>query len=101
MLGRAVPTVLCVRAYLRAAKTGIHRIAPALTAAALALAIGTALALAGLAPRTAVVLLALLAARAVVLLVWPRPALRARTLGMIEAAFGAFFVLVAVVAWRA
>lgn len=101
MAGRAVPTVMLVRACLRAAKTGARRVAPPLVAAGVALAVGVALALAGFAPRTVVGLLALLALRAVALLLFPRPAWRARTLGLLEAAIGAVFVLTLGVMWRA
>lgn len=93
MLGRSVPTVLCVRACLRAAKTGEGHIGPALWAAGLALATGYALARVQLLPGTAVALLAVLAVRSGVLLVFPRPALRARTLGLIEAILGLTFVV--------
>lgn len=99
MLGRAVPTVLCVRAVLRGAKGGEHRIAPALMAAAAALFAGAALARAGLAPWSVVVLLALLAGRAGALLVFPRPAIRARTLGLFEAIAGVVFILTAEATW--
>ena len=98
--GRAVPTVLTVRAVLRAQKTGQRRLAPALATAWLAVAGGGALAGAGLAPLAAVILLAVLALRTTGLLVWPRPVLRARTLGMVEAALGAIFIFVAAFVWR-
>jgi len=94
MIGRAVPTVMAVRACLRAAKTGVWRTAPALLAATIALAVGLGLHRAQLLSRTGVVLLALLAVRATLVLVFPRPAWRARTLGMIEAAIGVGFVVV-------
>jgi hypothetical protein len=101
MLGRSVPTVLAVRAVLRAQKTGDGRIGPALIAAGLALAVAAGLARGGLAPWTVVVLCALLALRAVAVLGWPRLALKARTLGMFEAVLGAVFVFAAACAWRA
>jgi hypothetical protein len=100
MLGRAVPTVLCVRTFLRGAKTGERGAGVALAASAAALAVGIMLARAGLAPRGAVVLLALLSLRAFALLVFPRPALRARTLGMIEAITGIVFVAALAALWR-
>lgn len=99
MLGRAVPTVLCVRACLRAAKTGTHQVAPALIAALVALGAAIGLARAGLAPVAAAWLLAALAGRAALLLVFPRPALRARTLGIIETVIGISFVLVTAATW--
>jgi hypothetical protein len=100
MGGRAIPTVLTVRAALRGAKTGVRRPAPAIIAALVALAAGVMLARNGLAPTAAVVALAVLALRTVGLLVFPRPALRARTIGMIEAALGLAFVIGVAVAWR-
>jgi hypothetical protein len=101
MCGRSVPTVLAVRALLRAQKTGERRVAPALVAAGVALVVAAGLARAGLAPRTAAALLALLAARAVALLVFSRRELRARTIGVMEAALGVIFVAFAAAAWRA
>lgn len=95
MLGRAVPTVLGVRAFLRASKTGVWRPGPALAAAGVALIIGIFLEQAELVPGTWVVLLALLAIRTATLLVFPRPVLRPRTLGMMEAIAGVAFVVVA------
>lgn len=100
MLGRTVPTVLCVRAYLRGAKTGVARTAPALAAALLAFAGATILVVLDLVPVTVAVLLGALALRSGVLLVFPRPALRARTLGLVEAIAGAVFVFCAAAAWR-
>jgi len=101
MLGRAVPTVLSVRAALRGTKSGEHRPGLAVAAAAVACLIGIALARQSIAPWSAVGLLALLTARAIALLVFPRPALRARTIGMLEAALGVVFVLVTALAWPA
>jgi hypothetical protein len=101
MLGRTVPSVLGVRACLRAAKTGERRAGPAVAGAALALTVGLGLVRAGHAPAAAVAGLAVLAARTMFLLVWPRPVWRARTLGMIETVLGAGFVLTVAWAWRA
>jgi hypothetical protein len=101
MCGRAVPTVLSVRAALRGAKTGIRRPAPAIIAAFVALAVGMVLAGNGLAPEMAAAALAVLALHTVGLLVFPRPVLRARTIGMIEAVLGLAFVVVVASAWHA
>lgn len=101
MLGRAVPAVLTVRECLRAAKTGRRAPAAAVLTAAGAFMAGMALVRSGLAPTPAAWLLALLAARTTTLLVWPRPVWRARTLGMIEAVLGAFFVLALGAVWKA
>lgn len=100
MLGRAVPTVLTVRACLRAAKTGQRQPGAALVTSVVAIVAGVALMRSGLAPAAAAGLLALLALRTGALLVWPRPMWRARTLGMIETALGIAFVLGAGQAWR-
>lgn len=101
MLARAVPTVLTVRATVRARKTG--HVAPALpvalsVAAAVVIAL---LARSAIVPRTAAVAVAVLALRSLFLLVFPRPALRASVIGMIEAGVGVAFVLVTALAWRA
>lgn len=99
--GRSVPTVLTVRAYLRAEKSGERRVAPALIASALAIAIGIACVHAGFAPWSAVGMLALLAVRAGCMLVWPRPTLRARTLGTAEAMLGLAFIVACAASWHA
>lgn len=100
MLGRAVPAVLTVRECLRAAKTGRRAPALAVMSAVGALVAGVSLARSGTAPTLAAWMLALLAARTLALLVWPRPAWRARTLGMIETVLGAFFVIALGAAWK-
>lgn len=92
MLARAVPTVLVVRACLRAAKSGERRLAVPLAAS-----IGAVLAAAGLyafgrLPVTCLILLGLLATRAAVLLLAPTP-FRARTIGIFEAGLGAVYVV--------
>lgn len=99
MLGRAVPTVLVVRAYLRGQKTGTWQVAPALVASALAIAAAFPLVRAGHAPSVMLGLLGLLAARAAFLLLAPRPKFRARSIGMVEAIAGLVFVIGLAVAW--
>ncbi len=100
MIGRSVPAVLTVRAALRHAKTGEFHRAPALIAAGAFLAAGIWLADAWIAPRLAVLALAVLTLRTIFLLVYPRPQLRARTIGMIETVLGlAFVVAVALANW--
>lgn len=99
MLGRSVPSVLCVRAFLRAAKTGVARNATALLAALSAVAIAAMLVLRGVAPLFALVAAVFFAARSFILLVTPKPALRARTVGMLEAAFGVAFVAGLALTW--
>jgi hypothetical protein len=101
MCGRAVPTVLAVRSALRGAKTGVRRPVPALVAAVSAAIVGGLLTRSGLAPASAFIALAILAMRAFALLAWPRPPLRARTLGMIEAVLGLLFVGAVAVTWPA
>lgn len=93
MCGRAVPTVLCVRTSLRAAKTGAGACGPAIVASVAALLAGAGLALHDAAPITAVIALTLLMLRTGALLVFPRPVLRARTIGMMEAILGVAFVI--------
>jgi hypothetical protein len=100
MIARAVPTVLTVRGCVRARK---NRSGPAgwpVVAAVLAAGAVIWLARVGLAPWTAAALLLILATRSFGLLVFPRPAFRASTIGMIEAAFGVAFVVAVAVAWR-
>ena len=101
MCGRAVPTVLCVRAALRGAKTGIRRPVPALVAASAAVVASIELVRHELAPVMAVVALVVLMVRAIVLLAYPRPPLRARTIGMIEAVLGVVFVIAVACSWSA
>ena len=101
MGGRAVPTVLTVRAALREAKTGERHRLPAVASVVLAVSIAVGLAARGFAPWTAVAALGVLAVRTLALLVYPRPTLRARTIGMIEAALGVTFVVVTAFAWNA
>lgn len=100
MLFRAIPTVLVVRAVLRGAKTGEY--CPTLPIAATVVAVGfaTTLASAGLTSWVLTGLLGLLTLRAFVLLGFPRPVLRARTIGMIEAVAGVVFVLIGAIAVR-
>lgn len=100
MLGRAVPSVATVRAYLRAAKTGTRRDAFALGAAFVALAAGVALVRRGMAPAFAAIALGVLAGRTVAWLVVVRPSWRASRIGMIEAVLGLAFVLGLALAWR-
>lgn len=99
MLARSVPTVLTVRAAIRAAKGGRSRSAFAVGSAILALGALMALARADLVPVAAVAAAVLFTVRTLALLVYPRPAFRARTLGMIEGALGGLFVVVVGCAW--
>lgn len=101
MCGRAVPTVLCVRAALRGRKTGAWDIAPAMASAVFAIAVTLFLSLAGLAPWITVAAMILFAFRAAWLLVAPKPAVRAKTIGMLEAALGAVFVIAVALSWAA
>lgn len=93
MLARAVPSVLCVRAFLRAAKTGVRRDAPALIAACVALAVTVLLFERGVAPFFAVVAVSIFCFRSFALLVFLRPSWRARSIGMLEAILGVAFVI--------
>lgn len=100
MLFRAIPTVLVVRSVLRGAKAGDYR--PTLPIAATIVAAGfvTMLAIERFTSWVLAGLLGMLALRAVVLLGFPRPALRARTIGMIEAMGGVVFVSIGALAAR-
>jgi hypothetical protein len=100
MVGRAVPTVLCVRAALRAAKTGRNSGGFAIAASLGASFAGIALAFAHLAPWMSAAALTVLGARAIALLGFVHPAPRARTVGMMEAALGVAFVLTVGCAWN-
>jgi hypothetical protein len=100
MLGRALPTVLTIRSALRARKAGERpNVLPIVFAGAAALG-GIALVRIDLAPPLAAAALAVLALRSFVLLAFPRPSLRASTMGMIEVAFGIAFVIVVAAAWH-
>jgi hypothetical protein len=100
-LGRSVPSVLCVRAYLRAKKTSVHRNGPALVSTCSALAITTVLYDQRLVSLFAFTCMVVLAVRAFALLSIFRPTLRARTLGMCEAVLGLVFVLGVALTWGA
>jgi hypothetical protein len=99
MLARALPTVLVVRATVRARKTHEKPSLMPLAVAIVAAAAAVFLARADLAPRIAIVATLVLALRAFVFLAFPRPALRASTIGMIEALLGAAYVLTLGLAW--
>jgi hypothetical protein len=92
-LARAVPSVFCVRAYLRAKKTGVHRDALALSTACVALAVTAVLYKTNLASLLAVAFVAALAVRAFTLLVIFRTGWRARTIGMIESIVGVLYIV--------
>jgi len=98
--GRAVPTVLFVRAYLRSAKTGRNRPWPALLAAAAAMGGGGWLYAAGLMPLAAVIALGVLLCRTAVYLVYPQPRISARGVGKGELVLGAGFVALLALTWR-
>lgn len=99
MLARAVPTVMTVRAYVRGVKTGQWSIWPAVAASVLAAVAGGVLAAQGHASVTAAGFLLGFAARAFVLLVAPRPRLRAKTLGIAEMSVGIAFVVAVALTW--
>ena len=93
VLGRSVPSVLCVRAFLREKKTGVRCNTAALVTACIAVLVTTALYERGLVSWFAYACLVALALRAFSLLVLFRPAWRARTVGMTEAIIGIVFVV--------
>ncbi len=93
MVARSVPSVLFVRAFLRAAKTGVRRDALALAMASVAFVGSVLLHDSGIAPLFAVLAMLVFLLRALAVLVVFRPAWRARRIGMIEAVLGAAFVV--------
>jgi hypothetical protein len=99
MLGRSVPTVMFVRSYLRAAKTGARHVVPALVAASSAILVTSVLVGEKQAPMVALVFVGLLAIRAGALLGEALGCVRARTLGMSEAIAGVVFVIGLALAW--
>ena len=101
MTARAAPSVATVRAFLRAAKTGVRRDGIALTTSLGAVVLAFVLVRRGDAPWFAVPALGLFAARTLALLVVFRPAWRARTVGMIEASAGIVFVAGLALTWPA
>jgi len=101
MVARSVPSVLFVRAFLRATKTGVRRDVPALVAASVALAGAAFLYHRAIAPPFAVVAMMVFLLRALAVLVIFRPEWRARRIGMIEAVLGVAFVVGLAVSWRA
>ena len=99
MTFRSAPSVAAVRAFLRAAKTGERRDAAALALAVAGFAFASAFASAGFAPWLGAGFAALFVVRSYALLVWLRPAWRARTLGMVETALGLAFVAGLAATW--
>jgi len=98
-LGRAVPSILYVRARLRLDKGKSFAWGPVIGSQALAIAGVAVLAVAGLSPWLAVIALAILAARAVWGLSPYRPQVRVTMLGVQEVAFGALTVLLTVLGY--
>lgn len=98
MLGRAIPAVLGVRAYLREMKTGVRRRWPALLTTAVLLVAILGLRRADQVPSSSVLLMASLAVGTVTLLLARGPRFRARTVGMAEMIAGIIFVIVTAVA---
>jgi len=99
-LTRSVPTVLVVRAFLRARKSGdIPGGFPLVAAVAAALSLG-ALAILDLVPVWTPVPAGVLLVRAVVLLDFSRPTWTARRVGLAEAGLGALYVAFAALIYR-
>lgn len=99
MLGRSIPTVMYVRAYLRAAKTGVEHVVGPVVAACSAILVTAMLVSAHRAPAVALGFVSLLAVRAVALLCGGLVPLRARTVGMMEAVVGVVFVITLAIGW--
>jgi hypothetical protein len=100
MCGRAVPTVMFVRAYIRRCKTGDDRSVRALVAAACATAGAIILGWFGVMPIAAVVAIAALFCRAVICLKARGFRVRARVLGFQELVVGFAYLAVLALAWR-
>lgn len=98
MIGRAVPSVIFVRACVRGGKTGEYRIVPALLTATTALAAGWAAWRIGAVNVVVPVALALLLLRAAMRLSRRSP-VRARTLGFQELAIGIAYIAVVAASW--
>ncbi|HWL16184.1 MAG TPA: YwiC-like family protein [Opitutus sp.] len=99
MAGRAVPSVMYVRARVRGAKTGDYRVAPALTAALGAVLLASALWFWGWAPLVVPLALLALLIRATAGL-FRREPVRGRILGMQEAVLGLAYVSLLAAVWR-
>ncbi|HTO04530.1 MAG TPA: hypothetical protein VL069_12545, partial [Opitutus sp.] len=100
-LGRSVPSVLCVRSFLRAKKTGVRHNGLALVTASAAVVSAAVLYTQHLIPFFGCAFMVVLALRAFALLSIFRLPLRARTLGMTEAVLGVVFVAGVAIAWHA
>ncbi len=92
-LGRSVPTVLTVRAFLRIRKGQNASAMPAIAAAAVVAGGFSCLMAQGLVPRAAPILAAVLLCRSLFFLMSPtRPVWSAQKVGIIEAVIGAVYV---------
>jgi hypothetical protein len=100
MIGRAVPTVLTVRAALRNAKSVEHHHCAPVLAGFIAVAAGFAFSRVSLVPSLVPWLLAVLAFRTCVLLLVRHRPLRASAIGMFEAVNGVAFVATVALAFR-
>jgi hypothetical protein len=98
-LVRGVPTVLCVRTFLRFNKGQNVTIAPAVTAAVAGCLVVVWLVWLRLAPWTAAVFAMIFAVRTIWLLGW-RPRLTPRRVGIVEAVLGTSMVLVLALTWK-
>jgi YwiC-like protein len=99
MVGRAVPTVMTIRAYLRRRKGQTAEVATALTASLAAVAVVGALAQAHMATWTAVWFMALLVVRAIGLLGPFHFQFGATRLGVTEALWGGVGVILVALSW--
>lgn len=99
-LARLVPTVITVRTLVRSRKTGEPAQVWPVGLAVFALTAVYLLYVMSWAPALAVIGLAVLVVRSFVLLISPRPALRASQLGVIEAVLGGVFVVVIGFTWQ-
>jgi len=99
MLVRAIPTVILVRIYLRLNKGRVSPIAPALIATGAGLLLAAGLVSSGIAPWPVIIFSLAMTAGSIWLLGWC-PRLGAKTVGMVETAFGAAMVLTLAFLWN-
>lgn len=99
MMGRAVPSVMYVRACVRGGKTGEYRCAPALLMGGVACAAGVGAWSMRCAPAIVPIALGFLFVRSAIRLARRQP-VRARTLGLQELAIGIAYIAAVSAAWR-
>jgi hypothetical protein len=99
MLVRAIPTVILVRTYLRLNKGRATTAVPALVAAGAGLFLAACLVSSGIAPWPVIIFALTMTAGTIWLLGWC-PQLAAKSVGIVETAFGAVMVLTLAFLWN-